>query len=61
MSKNKSPLKLHLSIVAEMLAYQLKIGRWASLPGLLIWSVLPLSIAVFALIILGILYSTLFC
>ena len=59
MTKNNTSLKLHLSIVSELLAYYCKEKRWVSLPGLMIWALLPLSIAVFGVTVLGILCAVL--
>lgn len=39
-------MTLHLSIVSEMLNFYWKEKRWISLPGLLVWSLLPLFLII---------------
>ena len=52
MKKRPPPIMLHLSTVRELLMYYSRQGQWGMLPGLLIWSLLPLSTI---LILLGVL------
>lgn len=53
---------LHLSMASEMLIYFLKQKQWAMLPGLLVWSLLPLfiTISVLGLLVITVWVSTAF-
>ncbi|TRW90766.1 hypothetical protein [Candidatus Methylobacter oryzae] len=46
MIKSLDKITLHLSIVSEMFGFYWKEKRWLSLPGLMIWSLLPLFLII---------------